>query len=152
MSRISIPSDTPVTPADLVPPGRPLNGDSYDNMTLSTKLGADLTDNFDVGPGRALRRYQRCDFTARRFRSVPKRCRASSDNARSSSRAAPAHLVLFDGTFDQTLGIAYTDYQQRFFDPNAATMRLGDDPSDYHGDRIKVDWQGNIKLDGRAGR
>jgi len=41
--------DTPVTPSDLVPVGRSVQGDSYDNKTASTRLGADLTDNFDVG-------------------------------------------------------------------------------------------------------
>ena len=41
--------DTPVTPSDLVPVGRSVQGNSYDNKTASTRLGADLTDNFDVG-------------------------------------------------------------------------------------------------------
>ena len=40
---------TPVTPSDLVPPGFPVNKDSYDNKKASTKLGVKLTDNFDVG-------------------------------------------------------------------------------------------------------
>ena len=34
-------------------------------------------------------------------------------------------------------GIAYTSYQNRFFDPTPDTMTLGDDPSNFHGDRIK---------------
>src|ERR1700691_483390 len=42
-------TDTDVTPANLVPPGRPLNPDAYDNRTFSLKLGAQVTDNFDVG-------------------------------------------------------------------------------------------------------
>ncbi|HTZ80693.1 MAG TPA: TonB-dependent receptor plug domain-containing protein, partial [Stellaceae bacterium] len=40
---------TQVTPTNLVPPGRPLNDDYYDNKSYSTKLGAQLTDNLDVG-------------------------------------------------------------------------------------------------------
>jgi vitamin B12 transporter len=42
-------SDSPVTPLNLLPPGRNRIDDSYDNQTYSTKLGADLTDNFDLG-------------------------------------------------------------------------------------------------------
>src|SRR5262249_34495268 len=42
-------SDTPVTPADLVPPGRQVQGESYDNKTFSGRFGADLADNFDLG-------------------------------------------------------------------------------------------------------
>src|SRR5258708_1545551 len=40
--------DTPVTPLDLLPPGRKRINDSYEITTLSTKLGADLTDVFGV--------------------------------------------------------------------------------------------------------
>jgi vitamin B12 transporter len=38
-------SDTPVTPSDLVPPGRSVQEDTYDNKTFSARFGADLTDN-----------------------------------------------------------------------------------------------------------
>ena len=40
---------TPVTPLDLLPPGETRNDDFYDNVTASTKLGYDVTDNFDLG-------------------------------------------------------------------------------------------------------
>ncbi len=42
-------TDNYVTPANLVPPGRPLNPDSYDNRSLSAKVGVQVSDNFDVG-------------------------------------------------------------------------------------------------------
>src|ERR1043165_409728 len=38
--------DTPVTPLDLLPPGRKRINDSYENTTVSTKLGLDVTDTF----------------------------------------------------------------------------------------------------------
>jgi len=41
-------NDTPVTPADLVPAGRSVQNDSYDNKTYSARFGAVLTDNFDL--------------------------------------------------------------------------------------------------------
>src|ERR1700674_4045767 len=36
--------DTPVTPLDLLPPGRKRINDSYENTTLSTRMGAALND------------------------------------------------------------------------------------------------------------
>ncbi|HXZ02662.1 MAG TPA: TonB-dependent receptor [Stellaceae bacterium] len=135
--------DTDVTPADLVPPGRPLNPDSYDNQSYSTKFGAGITDNFDVG---VAARYV---LTALRSTSDdalgPEALPSDSDNRELFTRGT-AHLVLFDGLFDQTAGIAYTSYRRRFFDPNATDLAAGNDPGFYRGDRVKLDWQGNIKL------
>src|SRR5262249_4957143 len=38
-------ADTPVTPPELLPPGRAPIGNNYENWTYSTRLGLDLTDN-----------------------------------------------------------------------------------------------------------
>jgi vitamin B12 transporter len=38
-------ADTPVTPPDLLPPGRVRNDDYYDNLTYGTKLGWDASRN-----------------------------------------------------------------------------------------------------------
>src|SRR6266576_1221472 len=40
--------DTPVTPLDLLPPGRKRINDRYENTTLSTRLGFDLTNAFGL--------------------------------------------------------------------------------------------------------
>jgi vitamin B12 transporter len=53
-----------------------------------------------------------------------------------------AHLVSFDGVLDQTVGLAYTKFNQRDFDPNPPAP----EPSFFNGDRLKADWQGDIKL------
>ncbi len=50
------------------------------------------------------------------------------------------------GRFDETLGLAYTGYHNRYDDPNPATVAGGNDPSDFDGGRTKLDWQGNIIL------
>ncbi len=50
--------DTDVTPPSLLVPGWPLNPDYYDNKTISTKLGAQLTDDLDVGTVASLCRHR----------------------------------------------------------------------------------------------
>ena len=47
----------------------------------------------------------------------PEPLRTISDNQQLFTRGT-AHLVLFDGAFEQTAGLAYTDYHRNIFDPN----------------------------------
>jgi vitamin B12 transporter len=131
--------DTDVTPAYLVPPGRPLNPDSYDNRSLSLKVGAQLTDNFDVG-------FVAHDIESKLFTTSddfigPEAIQSINGNQELFTRTF-GHLVLLDGRFDQTLGLAYTDYHRTFLDPNPAS----DDFDPYNGDRVKVDYQGNLTI------
>ncbi|MGO9133713.1 MAG: TonB-dependent receptor plug domain-containing protein, partial [Methylovirgula sp.] len=132
-------SDTPVTPLGLVPPGRPVNADSYDNRTFSLKVVAQLTDNFDLG---FVSRYLESDLhsTSDDFLG-PEAIPSLSANHELFTRAT-GHLILFDGRFDQTLGLGYTNYNRSFTDPNSMPVV----PSLYNGDRVKLDWLGNIKI------
>jgi len=130
----------PVTPTDLVPPGRPRNDDYSDNQTVSTKLGANLTDNFDVGfVGRYS--FTQLDSTSDDA-TGPEALRSENNNHEYFTRGT-AHLVSFDGKLDQTVGLGYTSYNRVFVDPNATAFQSF---GQYEGDRIKADWQGNIKL------
>jgi vitamin B12 transporter len=138
---------TDVTPTGLLPPGVPLNPDYYDNRTFATKLGAKLTNNLDVG---AVLRYVDTDLNATSddFNFVPPVPEAQQSYSRNHELFTRgfAHLTSFDGRFDQTIGFGFTGYWRNFFDPTPDEIALGNDPSDFHGFREKVDWQGNIKL------
>lgn len=136
-------SDTPVTPVALVPTGRPVNTDAYDNTTLSTRLGANLTDNFDVG---LVARYVDTSLHFTEDDLLGPEALPTQGTTEELFTRGTAHLSLFDGRFDQTLGLAYTGYRNRYFDPNTATILEGNDPSDFHGGRVKLDWQGNINV------
>jgi vitamin B12 transporter len=132
-------ADTPVTPSGLVPPGRPVNPDYYDNLTFATRLGARVTDDFDLGLVARL-----VDTTLRSTSDDflgPEAIPSDSDSLEFFSRAT-AHLVMFDGAFDQTIGLAYTDYVRQIADPNYTPVS----PGFYRGDRVKLDYQGNIHL------
>lgn len=137
--------DTPITPHGLLPPGRNSIGDSYDNKTFSTKLGAGVTDSLDVGVvaryiDTALR-FTGEDFSA--FPSVPASEQSEADTRQFFTRGT-AHLALFDGAFDQTLGVAYTRHSRRYLSPDTAFGPV--DPSVYRGHRVKWDWQGNLNI------
>jgi vitamin B12 transporter len=132
-------SDTPVTPSDLVPPGRSVQGDSYDNKTFSGRFGANLTDNFDIG---VVTRYL---DTSLRFTGDdglgPESLKSTEADEQLFTRGT-AHLVSFDGVLDQTVGFAYTKFNQRDFDPNPPAAVA----SFFNGDRLKADWQADVKL------
>lgn len=130
---------TPVTPPDLVPPGRGLNPDAYDNRTASMRLGAAFGDQFDVGL--ASRYIETTLFSTSDDFIGPESLQSRSDNRQLFTRGF-AHLTLFEGRFDQTLGLAYTNYDRTYLDPNYAPLAS----SLYGGGRIKLDWQGNLRL------
>ena len=132
-------SDIQVTPSDLVPLGRQTKGDSYDNKTFSGRFSADLSENFDLGF--AIRYIgTSLNFTGDDFLG-PQALRSNERDQQLFTRGT-AHLVSFDGLLDQTLGFAYTKFYQRDIDPNPPVL----DPNFFNGDRIKADWQGDIKL------
>jgi vitamin B12 transporter len=137
--------DTPVTPLDLLPPGRKRINDSYENITLSTKLGADLTDIFSID---FVGRYTDSTlfFTGEDFSffpSVPASAQ-SEQNARQLFTRGDARLALFGGAFKNRFGVGYTNYHTTIQAPDTG---FGLPPENInHGDRLKLDWQGNIEL------
>lgn len=132
-------TDTPITPPVLVPIGRTINPNSYDNRTFSMRLDAQLADQLDVG---LTSRYIETTLlsTSDDFLG-PENLRSNDGSDQSFSRAF-VHNTLFDGRFDQTLGLAYTNYDRSYFDPNSIPFV----PSFYQGSRVKVDYQGNLRL------
>jgi vitamin B12 transporter len=137
--------DTPVTPLDLLPPGVKRIDDSYENTTLSTKMGIDLTDAFGLD---VAARYVNSTlfFTGDNFSVFPSvpAAKQSEQDAEQLFTRAQAHLSLFDGAFKTSAGIGYTYYRTEIQSPN---LGFGTPPPNLdRGDRIKFDWQGNIAL------
>lgn len=133
---------TPVTPLDLLPPGQARNDDYYDNLTVSTKLGYDITQYLDVGLVARYTdthyRYTGDDFDPVTFASLPAAQQSESNTAEYFTRGS-AHLVLWDGFFEQTLGFAFTRNRTSYRIPfSSESLNIGE--------RTKVDWQGALKL------
>ncbi|HEY6483002.1 MAG TPA: TonB-dependent receptor [Steroidobacteraceae bacterium] len=131
---------TPVTPLDLLLPGERRNDDYYDNLTASTKLGLDVTQDFDLGlvarHTETHLRYTGEDFST--FPGFPE-AQQSASNTNEYYARVTAHQLAFDGRLEQTLGLGYTRDRTADFDPeNSLSLDTGE--------RIKVDWRGIVKL------
>ena len=138
---------TPVTPLNLLPPGQRRNDDFYNNVTASTKLGYQVTDNFDLGfvghYYNSLSKITGDAFDFVTFTSFPSPTRTRISSIQYQSRGT-AHLLLWDGRLDQTLGFAYGSTIVATQDPDNGDSRA-------IGDRVKLEWQGNLKvMDGQT--
>jgi vitamin B12 transporter len=133
---------TPVTPLDLLAPGQQRIDDYDDNFTASTKLGFDVTEQFDLG---LVARYTDAHLriTGENFDNFP--APATPDSTQSENNTvqyytrASGHWVTANGSFQQTLGAAYSNIKSSDFSPEAAR-------SDLFGERTKFDWQGILRL------
>ncbi len=131
---------TPVTPLDLLAAAESRHDDYYDNFTVATRLGFDVTP--DSGLALVARytnthlRYTGEDYGA--FPAVPAARQSASDTDEYYGRAT-AHLVSLDGGLNQTLGVAFTRNQ-------TATLQPQLPESLNTGERVKVDWQGAVKV------
>jgi vitamin B12 transporter len=133
--------ETPVTPLDLLAPGERRIDDYYDNFTASTKLGFDITENFDLG---LVARYTdtHLRLTGENEDNFPADFPDSAQSANNTLQTyarATAHMLSFDGMLEQTLGAAYSNIKSSDFAPEFPR-------SDAFGERVKFDWQGIIKL------
>ncbi|HEX4112974.1 MAG TPA: TonB-dependent receptor [Stellaceae bacterium] len=137
--------DTPVTPLELLPPGRVRNDDMDDNVNLSTRLGVDFSPMFGA------------DWVARYTDSTlrftgPDALDFTEPAAEQSTQTehqfytrGEGRVTLLGGAFDNRFGVAYTDDETRQFDPTAP--EIGDNPvTDTIGHRLKEDWKGKYLL------
>ncbi len=130
----------PVTPLDLLQPGEARHDDYDDNVTVSTRLGYTVMPGFDVNlVGRFTdAHYAFTGDDPFAFPSFPAADQSKSDTSQYYTRLS-GHLVSFDGVLDQTLGVAYSSAWTLNLDPNlGASVNTGD--------RMKVDWQGAVRL------
>jgi vitamin B12 transporter len=138
-------ADTPVTPIGLLAPGEADPGNRYDNLTLSTRLGADLSDRLGLD---LVARYTDAwlSSTGENFDVSP----AVPDAALTVQHEQQVFTRLqtrfsqFDGALKSVLGVGYTDYQTRIQAPDD-DYGLPPATTDF-GNRFKVDYQGTIDL------
>jgi vitamin B12 transporter len=132
---------TPVTPRDLLTPGEPRHDDYYDNFTASTKLGYDLTPQADLA---LVARYTNTHlrYTGEDTSNFPVDFPAAQQSASNTNQyygRATLHAASSGGSFDQTLGVAFTRNE-------TATLQPALPETLNTGERVKFDWQGTVRL------
>lgn len=136
-------TDTPVTPPNLLPPGRQAIGNFYDNVTASTKLGLDISESFRLNyVGRYTEgelRFTGDEFLPPTFAGVP-RAVQSTQNVKQFFTRGEAVWTGFDGRFTNYFGVNYTDH----WNENKTTPTSI--PTVNTGTRTKVDWRGVSQL------
>ena len=132
-------ADTPVTPPELLPLGRAAIGNFYDNITASTKLGLDVSENFRLNyVGRYTEselRFTGDQFDPVTFSSFPAAVQ-STQNVKQFFTRAEAVVTGFDGRFTNFFGVNYTDV----LSTNQTTPTSI--PTQNAGRRTKADWRG----------
>jgi vitamin B12 transporter len=144
-------TDNLVTPLDLLAPGERRNKDSYDNLTYSTRLGADVTDNLTLN-GVARYTDARLRFTGDDFVNfptpAPEALQDRQVNHKLFSRGE-AVWSLLDGRLKNTFGVNYTNQWSWNEDPNPDSFNpFGAVAPPYKniGEKLKYDWRGEAKL------
>jgi vitamin B12 transporter len=137
----SLVNSTPVTPFDVLAPGQKRINDWSNNYTYTAKVGADLSDVFGVNfVGRyndTKLRITNDDFSG--FPIVaPFNDRSIYINHQFNG-GADAVWKLFDGKFNNHVGVQYTDFERNSMDP-AAPWQI------FNGDRTKYYWRSDLAL------
>jgi vitamin B12 transporter len=135
-------ADTPVTPLDLLPPGRVRNDDYYDNLTYGTKLGWDVSRNLAFN---VVARYTDATlrFTGDDFSTFPPAPAAaqSIQTVHQLYTRGEAVVALFDGALKNYFAIGYANDWNWNFTPGSSP-----EVSVNQGDRIKYEWRGVVTL------
>jgi vitamin B12 transporter len=144
-------TETPVTPLNELAPGEQRINDTYNNWTYSTKLGANLTDNFAVN---LVGRYtaSRLGFTGEDyvdfFPPAPEALQDTQVDHQFYGRGE-AVWSLFDGRFKNFFGVNYTNSWNWTLDPNPDSFNAPPavaPPTTNLGQRTQYDWRGEAKV------
>lgn len=117
-------------PVNLFVPGRQNLTDIYDNLTYSTKLGAQLNDSFRIN---AVARYTDADLGVVVSPGDPR----TRTLTRQLFTRGEAVWSGFDGRHTSYFGVNYSDHWRYNLSPGAASV-----PAVFTGDRTRFDWRG----------
>lgn len=133
----------PVTPVELLPPGQKAIGNSYDNMTYSTKLGADVSESLTLnGVARytdATLRFTGDTFDPVTLASFPAAAQSTQTVHQLFTRGEAVWSIL-DDRMKSYFGVNYTNHWNHNISPGDAM------PTITTGDRVKYDWHTTTRL------
>ena len=153
VARYSVASQ-PITPPELVPPWGRINNNRYENITLSSKVGAQLTDIFGVNlVGRFTE--SRYIFTGDDFgRAFGPAFSSPNDNQsrqkdKQAYGRAEATATFLDGRFQNWFGVSTMRVSNwtKLADNTPSFFSNGyQPPYQYIGGRTKFDWRGQFEV------
>ena len=130
-------NDVPVTPVELLPPGQKAIGNYYDNMTYSTKLGADVSENLTLNSvvryTDATLRFTGDTFDPVTFASFPAAAQSTQTVHQLFTRGEAVWSAL-DDRMKSYFGVNYSNHWNWNISPGDAA------PTINTGDRVKYDW------------
>jgi len=136
-------TDTPVTPPELLPPGRQAIGNWYDNWTYSTKVGVDVTENVTFNyVGRytdAKLRFTGDEFDPVTFAEAPAAVQSRQLVHQFFTRGE-AVVSLLDGRIMNYFGVNWTNQWNSTFTPDTELLTFN------QGDRTQFDYRGVVSL------
>jgi len=118
-------SNVPVTPQELLLPGQKAINNDYDNWTLSTKLGADVSENLSLN---FVTRYIKSElhFTGDVFNPFPAPPTVADEQSLGKQdqlfTRGEAVWSLLDGRMRNHFGVSYSDMSRWTSDPNATPI------------------------------
>ncbi|MTJ83853.1 MAG: TonB-dependent receptor [Telmatospirillum sp.] len=134
-----------VQPDDAVKPGARRLDYTNDNKAASGKFGADLTDSLDVGLVFKAAASGLTNLSDNRSGKTGLGYMGTGHNYQEDRQfmtRGTLHQTLWDGAFEQTLGLAEAVERRHY----AYSSDQKKTPSVYGGNRTKIDWQGNIRV------
>jgi vitamin B12 transporter len=141
-------ASTPALPLDILLPGEQRKNQFYDNKTYSAKVGYDFNEDFSIN---ATTRYTQSKLNSNgtgddNFAEAPDFTTSTQNLSESFSRAE-AVWKMYDGplgTFRNYFGAAYSYTSTNFISPQTGDNGIpaGFGPSNFAGEREKVDWRG----------
>ena len=138
-------TDTPVTPKELLPPGRRALNNFYDNWTASTNLGAVLSDSLSVNFV-ARSTYSDLKFTGDDFSTFPAFPAAARSEQIDRQFYTRGEVLwdVFGGGLKNQFGLAYGLVDTKNKSPVTAFGLV--DPTANTGERVKFNYLGEIDL------
>ncbi|WP_408871977.1 TonB-dependent receptor plug domain-containing protein [Gluconacetobacter tumulicola] len=125
-------------------------GNRNDNRSANIRLGYDVTRTFDLGLTARLIQSNYHSYSVYDLQSENLYGASGVREQNNKNEAivrGTAHLVSFNGLFDQVIGLGYMTNRNRWTETGTSYgSPLNPDPSYYRSDRLKIDWHGTFDL------
>lgn len=123
-------------------------GNRNDNRSTNIRLGYDVTQTFDLGLTARLIQSNYHSYSLYDLQSENLYGDSGVREQNNKNQAivrGTAHLVSFNGLFDQVIGLGYMTNRNRWTETGTSYgSPINPDPNYYRSERLKIDWHGTF--------